>query len=325
MLKTNEETTAHRERGDRSAIPAPAGQQPLGPAAAALTLFICALWGGTPVAVHFAVDQLPPVLVAAIRFAMAAVFMLVWCRFEGSPLRLEEGQFRPALITSVLLFFQITTFTVGISHTSASHATVLINTFVFFVAAIEHFITRRIRLQGASVLGLVLAAAGGLIVLLVSESDAQASAGNDPSSLFGDVLLVASALVLAIKIIYTKHAVRVMEPGKLMFWHDVIGVAMFAVWSGLFENADLRHLTAIRLPTLLGLLYQGMVISGFCFAVQALLLKRHAASTISIFSVTTPLFGIMAAFLFRGDPLSPWLILSGLCVAAGIYLVNRPR
>ena len=64
--------------------------------------------------------------------------------------------------------------------------------------------------------------------------------------------------------------------------------------------------------------------AGLCFAIHTTLLRTHSASQISLFAFTTPLFGVTIAVLMRGDHLSPWLLLSAACVAAGIFLANRP-
>lgn len=299
-------------------------QKHIGPAAAALSLFLAALWGGTPVAIQFTVDELPPVFTAGLRFGLAALFMLVWCQFENCGFRLRKGQVTPAVINGLLLFVQIVLFTVGISMTSASHATVLINTFVLWVAGIDHFVTKVSRLTAVKIAGLLFAAAAGFIIFVVSDSSSSDSAQQDMPSLWGDLCLAASAFVLGIKIIYTKMATRHVEPGKLMLWHDIIGTVLFFLCSLLFESPLTISLSEISRPTILGLLYQGIVVSGFCFAAQTVLLKWHSASGISVFSVATPLFGVSAAVLLRGDFLSPWLAASGLCAALGILLVNLP-
>ncbi len=311
-------------------------QRPLGPTAASLNLLTVALWGGTPVAISYSVDTLPPVAVAGLRFAMASVFMLFWCRISGAGFRLQPGQFGPSFVLGVLLFFQITTFTVGVALSNSSHGTVLINTFVFWVAGIEHFVTRTHRLNRSRTLGLLLAAGGALLILLVGpESPAEfpltdtplaeqshaATGHHDSPSLLGDMILLVSGLLLGIKIIYTKQAVKTVEPGKLIFWHDVIGLAFFATYSLAFETI---HVDDFQRSAVLGLLYQGIVVAGFCFAMQAHLLKHHAASQLAVFSFLTPLFGVTVAVLFRGDALSPWLLVSGFCVAAGILIVNAP-
>ena len=92
----------------------PEGLQPLGPAAIALTLLTVALWGGTPTAIKYSLDLLPVMAISAIRFAMAAVFMVIWCRLEGSSLKLRPGQRVPSLIFGVMLFVQIGLFTEAI-------------------------------------------------------------------------------------------------------------------------------------------------------------------------------------------------------------------
>lgn len=292
--------------------------QPIGPAAAAMNILLAALWGGTPVAVSFSVDQLPPMAVSGIRFGLAALFMLFWCRFEGCELRLKRSQFVPTLVMGLLLFLQISTFTKAIAESSSSHSTVLINIYVLWVAGIEHFVTKTMRLTPVKILGLAFAAVGGLIIFAATENTGSESV-RDPATRWGDFIMLGSAFILGIKVVYTKLASRVVPPGTLIFWHDVIGVAMFAAWSACFETVSF---TGLHVPTILGLLYQGVVVAGFCFAVQALLLRKHSASQISIYSFASPLFGIVAAWALRGDSLSPWLFVSAACVAVGIFIVN---
>jgi drug/metabolite transporter (DMT)-like permease len=284
---------------------------------AGLTLLTVVLWGGNPVATRFSVDALPPVTVSGLRFLLATGVMLVWCWLEGVSFRIQRRQIAPILIAGTMLFLQITTFTVGAAWTSSSHTSLLVNTFVFWVVGIEHFITRTHRLNATSAAGLLLAAAGAMALLW----DAPAGAGqSDPPSLMGNALMLLSALLLGLKFVYTKRVLAVIGPTELIFWHDVVAVVQFALAASLLERPVF---TGISWPAWLGLLYQGLLVGGVCFALQAHLLKRHSASQIAVFSFLTPLFGILLGMLFRGDQLSAGLVLSGITVAAGIYLVNR--
>jgi len=287
--------------------------------AAALALLTAMLWGGTAVSTRIAVDAVPPLAVAAIRFAIAAIFMLGWCRWERAPLRLRRGQIRPSLIAGFLLFVQIATFSEGTFRSTASHVTLFINTFVFWVAAIEHFVTRAHRLTGRQVSGLFVAAAGVILLVAATAGAEEEAAGLDSNTLLGDALLLTSALLLAIKVVYTRFAVRTVPPGTLTLWHDVFGVMFFVVYSALFETVDLG---AIDTSATWAIAYVGLVVSGFCFAAQAWLLKRYSASLISVFSFSTPVFGVALAVVLRGDALSPWLLAAGAAVAIGILLVT---
>jgi drug/metabolite transporter (DMT)-like permease len=296
---------------------------PLGMASALLTLLTAALWAGTPVAIRFSVEQIPPIAVAALRFALAAVFMLFWCRWEGTSLGLARHQRQPVLVCGCLLFVQISLFNLGVAQSSSSHGTILINTFVLWVAGLEHFVMRVRRLTVREFAGLMLAASGGILVVAVSRDEVAISAvSGDQATLTGDLILLASAFVLGIKIVYTRHALKVVEPGKLIFWHDVIGVVMFSACSVAMEEYTA---SGIRLSTALGVLYQGLFVAGFCFAIQTRLLRKHAASDIAVFSCLTPVLGIALGSIFRGDTMSSWLIIAGCLVASGIYFVTASR
>ena len=106
------------------------GRQPVGPSSATLAILTSFLWGGTPVAIKYSQDVLPPIGVAAARFLLAAGFMILWCRVQRVGLGLERGQHRPALICGLLLYVQISLFHLGLHYSSPSHGSLLINTFV---------------------------------------------------------------------------------------------------------------------------------------------------------------------------------------------------
>lgn len=297
-----------------STVPA---HRSLSATSAGLTLLTVALWGGNPVATRFSVDALPPVTVSGLRFLMATGVMLVWCLVERVSFRVTRPQIAPIMIAGTMLFLQIATFTIGAAWTSSSHTSLLVNTFVFWVVGIEHFVTRTHQLTTTRTMGLLLAAAGAAALLWDAPGK---SAQADPPSLIGDAIMLFSALLLGLKFIYTKRVLTVIGPTELIFWHDIVAVAQFAVAASLLERPDFSQ---VAWPAWLGLMYQGLLVGGVCFALQAHLLRRHSASQIAVFSFLTPLFGIVLGMLFRGDQLSSGLVLSGLTVAAGIYLVNR--
>ena len=300
----------------------PAGK-PLTAAATALALTTAFLWGGTAVSNQFAVDQLPPLFVGGLRFLLAGLFMLPWCLVEKAPIRITRAQWKPVLIMSLLLFAQIGSFNIGGKWSTSSHASLFVNTYIFWVAGVEHFVTRTLRLSLRAMLGLAIAGIGvALLVLSTAKPAGTLASGMDTPTLSGDLILLLSGLILGLKVLYTKDAVRHIAPGTVILWHDFIGAGLFFIASFLTEPQP----TAFpSLPVVWAMLYGGLVVSGFCFAAHAWQLRTYGASQISVFSFTTPVFGVGLGVLLRGDALSPWLLVCGLAVAIGITLVHLPE
>lgn len=293
------------------------GKEPLGPVSVLLAIMTVVLWGGTAVVTSIAMDVYPPLYVGGIRFGLAVIFMIAWCWIEKSPLWLRGVQWWFAFWVGFLMFIQIATFTYGTAISNSSHAIVLVNSYVFWVAFYEGFMRRSIRFHYWQILGLLLA--GGGVVLLVANASSEAASKMDQPTFLGDLILGLSGFSLAVKAIAVKGATKHVPPSSLILWHDVFGTAMLFGLSHAVEQHSGKPLTG---GVIAALLFGGVAISGICFVVNAMLLKKHRASQIAVFSFLTPLFGILLAFLLRGDHLSKWLLLSGALVATGIYLVN---
>lgn len=279
------------------------------------------LWAGNPVATRYSTDALPPITVSGVRFFLATLVMIIWCRVERVSFRLRVEQIIPVVVAGFLLFAQISLFTIGTSLTSTSHTSLYINTFVFWVVLLDHYLLKSDRLTARKLVGLLLAGCAVLLLLWHTGRSAAATQ-KDTATITGDAVMLFSAFLLGVKFVYTKLVLKVIEPTELIFWHDVVAVMLFTLTGWLLEDVHWRNAS---LSAWLGLLYQGLLVGGVCFALQAHLLKHHSASRIAVFSFLTPLFGMLLGWLFRGDRLSPWLLVTGAAVAGGIYLVNRAK
>jgi drug/metabolite transporter (DMT)-like permease len=119
--------------------------------------------------------------------------------------------------------------------------------------------------------------------------------------------------------VYLAGAVQRFDPVKLLLSQAVTGIAVFVALSQMFEPAPTRW--TWRLAG--ALLYQGALVAGFCFVVNLWLLKRYRPSVLATFSLTQPIFGVVAATLVAGDPLTAGLLVACAGVAAGIALTVR--
>lgn len=307
------------------ATPEPSGSghftalQPLTFAAIVLSILSTVLWGGVSVASQIASDSLPPLALATCRFALAAIFMGFWCRYEGESLAIRGRQWWPVTYMSLYLVLQLGTFQIGTAWSTTSHSTLLVNTYVFWVAAIETWVLKTFRLSPRQAVGLFVAA-GGVVLLLATDRRAAVGAQDQPT-VIGDAVLALSGFLFGMMTIHTRPALQQMSAAPLIFWRNFFAALLMGGISLAVEDFSETRWNA---PMVLAVLYAGLVVSGFCFSLQVWLLRRFSASQISVFSFATPIFGVALGVLIRGDVLSWWLLISGACVALGIALVNAP-
>ena len=278
-----------------------------------LVVLCCALWGGNSVAVKFTVSQIPPIGCAGIRFFLSLGLIAFWCRIEGTSLRLTREQFIPVVNNAWLLFVQMAAFNWGTLHTHAGRSSVFINVHPFVVAPLA-WLWLREPISWRSVLGLVLA--GGGVALLFDQPDY-----TEGASLVGDLAVLLSGAMIGVMMTYQKRLLRSFRPNHLLFWQLALAVPLFAGYSLATERLDAYHFNA---QSVLGLAYQSLLVSGFCFIAWMSLLRRYPANQLAAFGFLTPFFGIASARVLLGEPMRQSLIGGCALVGWGLFLVSRP-
>ena len=281
---------------------------------AAMAVLISLLWGANTVVIKMGLEDAPPLRLAWMRFVVGGVVICLWAwvtgRFAG--FRIEPGEWRPLIFLGLLFSVQMTATNVGTWLTSASHASVLLNLYAVHTVVLAHFLIPGDRLTARKLAGVLVAYSG--IVLLGA---GQVTRGSP--TLLGDVVVTVAGVLLAERTVYLARAVQRLDPVKLLLSQAVVGTALFVVVSALVEPAPTRW--SLRLAG--SIAYQGVLISGFNFVVNLALLRRYRPSALSAFFLTQPIFGVIAAALVAGDPLTLDLLVACAAVAVGIGLTSR--
>jgi drug/metabolite transporter (DMT)-like permease len=235
-----------------------------------------------------------------------------WTRHRGV-FDIRPGEW-PMLWSLGLLFaVQIGTMNIGISRTTAAHASLLVNAYAIHTVVLAHFLIPGDRLTPSKLAGILVAYAG--IALLFARDFSFHGA-----TLVGDLIVSGSALLLGERIVYMARAVQRLDPIKMLVFQSAIGSTCFFLVSLWWEAGQPTRYT---MPLALSLFYQGAVVAGFNFVANLYLLKVYRPSALAACALTTPIFGVLVSAPVTGDPLTPTLIVSTLLVAIGIGLTTR--
>jgi drug/metabolite transporter (DMT)-like permease len=281
---------------------------------AAAAVLISLLWGANSVVIKLGLEDTPPLRLAGMRVVVGGIVIFLWAWATGrfAAFRVERWEWRPLAVLGLLFSVQMGATNIGTWLTSASHATVLVNLYAVHTVVLAHFMIPGDRLSVRK-LGGVLVAYSGIVALFASQWS------HGAPTLLGDVIVTVAGILLAERTVYLARAVQRLDPVKLLLAQAVVGAVCFGLASFLFEPAATRW--TARLAG--SIAYQGVLISGFNFVVNLALLREYRPSALSAFFLTQPIFGVVAAALVAGDPLTPVLVLACVTVAAGIGLTYR--
>ena len=305
-----EQTPTRPSPGDRKAQ--------LDALAVALLIGCCAVWGLGQVAAKVSLIEIPPLMQAAVRSAGALALLAAWSAWRGLPLWRADGTGRAGWLAGTLFATEFACIFLGLQFTTASRMVVFLYMSPFVVALGMPFIVRSETLNARQLAGLVVAFAG--VVWAFAEGFVAPSAER-PLQWLGDALGFVAAVFWGL----TTLALRAGKlsnalPEKALMYQLAVSAVALAAASWLAGEAWPARLTGLSLWPLA---FQTVVVTFVSYLVWFWLMRHYPATRISVFTLLTPVFGLLAGVLLLGEPLTLRLAVALAAVCAGIWFVNR--
>ena len=268
-----------------------------------LAILVTAVWGFNFVVIHWGLGDMPPLLLSAMRFLVAAVPAVFFVK-------------RPNIswgALAAITFFHVSQFNLlflGMyAGLSAGIASIVIQLQAFFTVLLASFWLGE-QSDGRQKAGMGLAFAGMALIAI-----AQGGSGT----LAGFALTVFGGLSWAITNILMKRAGSI-DMIALFVWVAALGtVPMFAVSMLVEGPAQIAHtLSNLSLRGGLSIAFMAYGATIFGFGVWGILLHHYQAARVASFSLLVPVFGMASAAFLLGRTLwrrSPGCSTFGFCGA----------
>lgn len=282
------------------------GTLPLGTRGLALALMITLIWGLNFVVIKWSVSDAPPLLVAALRFAVAAVPAVFFVKPPAVPARILWGYgLSVGVVQFGLLYLAIA---LGLN---AGLASLLMQIQAFFTALLAAAFLRE-RIQPWQAAGIALAFAGMATIGLLSG---------------GQVSLVGLGLTLVAALGWAVSNLLVRASGganvfSLVVWSSLIAPLPLALLSGVVSGWDAVARTLLHGGWELwaAVLYMGLANTVLGFGVWSLLIQRHGAGRVAPLSLLVPVFGLVSSALVYHEVFAPGKVAGAAMIAAGLLL-----
>ena len=260
--------------------------------------------------------ELPPLLMAALRSAVASACLYVWIRTKKISLFPSLNVLVHGIVVGLLFGSEFAFIYIGLQHTLASRTYVLLYTTPFFVAVGAHFLLEKDRLNPWKAAGLVFAFAG--VVTLFMKDLGSFSLNTLP----GDLMILTAGLLWASTTIYLKkYLAQRTIPLQTLFYQVFFSAPLLFVLSLVLEDTVVSHLSWVAG---FSVFYQCIIVAFLSYLVWFELIHRYPVSLLHGFSFFTPVFGVfLSGALIMGEVITPALLMSLALVSVGMVLVNR--
>jgi drug/metabolite transporter (DMT)-like permease len=284
-------------------------------------LAIYIVWGSTYLAIRFAVETIPPFMMAGTRFLVSGLILYVWRRLAGDPAPTRR-QWRSAIIVGLLLLLGGNGLVSWAEqHVASGIAALIVASIPLWVAVIDALRPHGIKPDWKIVLGLLIGF-GGIILLVVSAREQSSAEGM---SVFGVGGLLLAALLWSIGSIYGRDAD--MPPSSLL----ATGIEMLGGSAGLFLAATFLGewkslaLPAVTTRSLLGLAYLIVAGSLIGFTSYSWLLRNAPVALVATYAYVNPVMAIFLGAALANEVINAPIIIAALIIITSVVVINTSK
>jgi len=277
-----------------------------------LALLVVVVWGLNFVVIKVGLHNMPPLMLAGLRFLLVAFPALFFVARPKIPFRLLLGYGLTISFGQFAFLFCAINFGMP-----AGLASLVLQAQAFFTIILGALVFGE-RLQGKQLAGIALAVVGVLVL-------AEASLNGQHVALLGFLLTLAAAFCWASGNIFNKKIMQLeTRPAvmSLVVWSALIPILPFMAASYLLDGPTvmLHSLVTLDLITILSLIYLAFVATIVGYGIWGALLGRYETWRVAPLSLLVPVVGIASAALLLDEKLGALQLVGALLVMAGLYI-----
>ncbi len=272
------------------------------------------VWGSTYLAIRLAIDTLPPLLMASVRFLVAGGLLYAWSIRRGD----REGD-RPGsrqwiaalLIGGALLLAGNGGVVLAEQTVPTGIVALLVATVPLWMAVINRVAFGR-KLAGQAMLGLIVGF-GGVGLLLGAPGG-----GVDP---LGVLFALGAPIGWAAGSVYSRRAGLPVRPLVATAMQMLCGGALLAMAALAAGEPARLHLREISAASLAGLAYLIVFGSLIAFSAYVWLLRAAPLPLVSTYAYVNPVVAVLLGWAFLSEAITPRTLLAGAVIVTAVALI----
>lgn len=282
-------------------------------------LAVYTIWGSTYLGIRFAIETMPPFLMAGVRFLVAGLLLYGFTRWRGmeSPVRIHWRS--AAIVGGLMLFGGNGMVTWSEQYIASGLAAVLVATVPMWIVTIDAF--RKHLYPGHQVVGGLLLGFGGVVFLMGPAN----VVGDTDISLIGVAGVLVAALLWASGSLYSREAPLPSAPLVAISMEMICGglwLMLVSVITGDAMKFDANAVSTSSLVALVYLIFFGSIIG---FTAYIWLLKNVEPARAATYAYVNPVIAVLLGWTLGNEALTMPIILATIMIVGAVVLITSRR
>jgi drug/metabolite transporter (DMT)-like permease len=275
------------------------------------------VWGSTFLAIRVGVHEVPPFLLAAVRFFTAGLVMYLWLRLKGTPNPTRREWMAASALGALIFVVDYGCLFWAEQRVPSGIAAVVLATIPVFITLMEIIFLRTQRLTIRLGFALLLGLCG--VAVLMNNSF---SLTEVPINRAGAIALLIASITWSIATIFTRQlplpaskpmsaAAQMLTGGALLF--------VLTALTGEFEGFKVQAVSGRAWFALVYLIIAGSIVG---FTAYVWLLHYESPTKVGTYAYVNPVVAVALGYFLGGEVVGPRTIFGTLLILVSVITIT---
>ena len=275
------------------------------------------IWGSTYLAIRYAVETFPPLLMMGIRHLGAGAVLYAWTRCRGTPAPQLREWVHPMLIGALLFFGGHGSLAWAEQRVPSGIAALLVATLPMWIVVLARMTATERKLGGRALIGLVLGFVGVAVLF-----GPDVLRHNRELNLLGAGAVLLGTFIWAAGTIYMR-SVKMPESAVMSSAMQMLGGgAALMVGAAVFGETANFHMAAVTARSWLALAYLAVFGSIVAFTAYSWLHTVASPSRVSTYAYVNPVVAVLLGWVLASEKVGVFTVIAMIIILVGVGLVN---
>ncbi len=288
---------------------------------------VCLIWGSTYLGVRFAIETLPPLLMAGVRFTIAGGIMFAWARSSGAAMPTWQEWRSASIVGAMLVTFCNGAFTLAMGRVPSSLGALVATSLPIWMVLLDWLRPEGKRPTTGVMVGIALGFSG--IVVLVQPwhffMQSSGSASSHPLDMIGFALMFFGTISWAVGSIYARQATLPASPRMTTAVELLVGGVIMLVIALFAGEISQVHLEKVSLKSFMAFLYLIVFGSIAAFSAYTWLLQNVSTALASSYTYVNPVIAMLLGATLGGESITPSMIAAMMVIIVAVGLIAKYR